>query len=367
MKVGLLESLNVELPDREYPILIGKDFLSESISIGKYISGKQVLVITNETIAPLYLEWLVNILGKENFRCESLILPDGEEYKNLKHIELIYDKLMALSYDRKATLIALGGGVVGDMTGFAAATYRRGVSFIQIPTTILAQVDSSVGGKTGVNHPLGKNMIGAFYQPRCVLADIGVLDTLEQRQVSAGLAEIIKYGLIADREFFNWLEENIEALCCRDHEKLAYAIKVSCRTKAGIVAEDELEHGIRALLNLGHTFGHAIENVMGYGNWLHGEAVATGTCIAAEMSRKMGFLEQSDLDRIIDLHRRAQLPIESPSGMTSKQYIEAMGEDKKVENGKIRLVLLEKIGKAFVSDDYDDDILYSVLKEVCKE
>jgi len=277
-----METLNVELKERSYPIFIGTGILGQAELIRPYIHGRQVMIVTNETIAPLYLELCKAALN--DFQVESVILPDGEQYKNLDTLNSIFDALLTHRFNRHATLIALGGGVIGDITGFAASAYQRGIPFIQIPTTLLAQVDSSVGGKTAVNHPLGKNMIGAFYQPQCVIADIKTLNTLEDRQLKSGIAEVIKYGLINDPEFFSWLETNMDKLLQRDHEALTYAIKRSCQDKADIVSMDETEQGVRALLNLGHTFGHAIETGMGYGQWLHGEGVAAGICMAAHLS-----------------------------------------------------------------------------------
>ena len=317
------------------------------------------MVVSNETVAPLYLETLLKSLA--GFQVTTHILPDGEEFKNLEVLDSIFDALLLVPCDRKTTMIALGGGVVGDITGFAAACYQRGVPFIQIPTTLLAQVDSSVGGKTAVNHPRGKNMIGAFYQPRCVIADISTLNTLDDRQLSAGLAEVIKYGLIRDLAFFNWLEINIDRLCQRDPDALSEAIRWSCSNKAEIVAEDELEGGVRALLNLGHTFGHAIEAGMGYGNWLHGEAVATGMLMAADLSHRSGWISRADVTRIAELLKRAGLPVTPPAELDVERYLELMMVDKKVHQGRIHLVLLKGIGSAFVSDDYDPELLRETL------
>jgi len=289
-----MKTLQVQLGERSYPIYIGSGLLDQADLLTQHIKSKQVLVVTNETIAPLYLDKILkNLTG---YSVETVILPDGEQFKTLDFVNKIFDKLLASKFSRNATLIALGGGVIGDMGGFAAACYQRGIAFVQIPTTLLAQVDSSVGGKTGVNHPLGKNMIGAFYQPQAVLADADVLDTLDDRQLSAGLAEVIKYGLISDVEFFEWLELNIDALLTRDKKALAFAIERSCINKAQVVAEDETETGVRATLNLGHTFGHAIETGMGYGAYLHGEAVAIGTCQAADLSRRKGWLNDTKVN-----------------------------------------------------------------------
>jgi 3-dehydroquinate synthase len=355
-----MKELLVELGDRSYPIYIGSGLLSQSGLFIKHIKSKQVVVVTNETIAPLYLNAVLNNL--QGYTVETVILPDGEQFKTLEFVTQIFDKLLACKFSRNATLVALGGGVIGDMGGFAAACYQRGIPFLQIPTTLLAQVDSSVGGKTGVNHPLGKNMIGAFYQPRCVIADADVLDTLDDRQLSAGLAEVIKYGLIRDAEFFEWLENNIEALLARDKQALAYAIERSCINKAEIVAEDETESGVRATLNLGHTFGHAIETGAGYGHYLHGEAVAIGTCQAADLSRRKGWLNDSDIARIIALYKKARLPVLPPEQIDADRYLELMAVDKKNVDGQIRLILLEKIGRATLPVNVDQHLLETTLK-----
>lgn len=339
-----MKQLTVELDDRSYPIYIGSQLLSEAELYTRHIQSKQVLIVTNEIVAPLYLETVLRNLSA--YQVETVILPDGEQYKTLEQLSRIFDKLLTSKFSRNATLIALGGGVIGDMGGFAAACYQRGIAFLQIPTTLLAQVDSSVGGKTGVNHPLGKNMIGAFYQPECVLADTDVLNTLDDRQLAAGLSEVIKYGLIRDADFFVWLERNIDALRGRDKQALAYAIEHSCRNKAEIVAEDETESGVRATLNLGHTFGHAIETGTGYGAYLHGEAVAIGICQAADLSMRKGWLSPQDVERIIALIRRTGLPVNPPAALATERFLELMAVDKKNLDGRIRLILLEKIGKA---------------------
>ena len=327
-----MKTLLVELGDRSYPIYIGSNLLNQSELYTHHIKAKQVLVVTNETIAPLYLDTVLKNLTP--FDVETVILPDGEQFKTLEYVTHIFDKLLASKFSRNATLIALGGGVIGDMGGFAAACYQRGIAFLQIPTTLLAQVDSSVGGKTGVNHPLGKNMIGAFYQPQCVIADADVLDTLDDRQLSAGLAEVIKYGLIRDAEFFEWLENNINALLARDKQALSFAIEQSCLNKAGIVAIDETETGVRATLNLGHTFGHAIETGTGYGTYLHGEAVAIGTCQAADLSRRKGWLNDADVERIIALFKQAKLPIVPPEHIDSDRFLELMAVTRKMWTDK---------------------------------
>ena len=355
-----MKELNVALGNRSYPIYIGSNLLSQSELLTKHIKSKQVLIVTNETIAPLYLDKVVSNLP--GYIVEKLILPDGEQYKTLAFVTQIFDTLMTHKFSRNATLIALGGGVIGDMVGFAAACYQRGVAFLQIPTTLLAQVDSSVGGKTGVNHPLGKNMIGAFHQPQCVVADADVLDTLADRELSAGLAEVIKYGLIRDSAFFEWIEQNINYLLVRDKSTLAYAIEQSCLNKAEIVAEDETETGVRATLNLGHTFGHAIETGSGYGCYLHGEAVAIGTCQAADLSRRKGWLTEEDVNRIINLFIKAKLPVNPPKQLDSTNFLDLMAVDKKNIDGQIRLILLKKIGQATLPEYIDQELLKLTLQ-----
>ncbi len=354
-----MKTLHVDLAERSYPIFIGSGLLERRDLFEPYIASHQVMVVSNETVAPLYLDRLLNSLS--NYQTETVILPDGEVFKTLEVMNRIFDALLERHFDRRSTLLALGGGVIGDITGFAAACYQRGVPFIQVPTTLLAQVDSSVGGKTGVNHRLGKNMIGAFYQPRCVIADTDTLNTLEDRQLSAGIAEIIKYGLIRDREFFVWLEEHMDALLARDADALSFAIERSCRCKADVVAADEREAGQRALLNLGHTFGHAIETGAGYGVWLHGEAVATGMCMASDLSVRLGWLTEEDRGRIIALVERAQLPTRPPKAMDSDRFLDLMAVDKKVRDGKIHLVLLKGIGDAWLSGDFDPQALRQTL------
>ncbi len=354
-----MKTLLVELGDRSYPIYIGSGLLNQAGLFARHIKSKQVVVVTNTTIAPLYLDAVVKNL--QEYTVEQVILPDGEQFKTLDVMMRIFDKLLASKFSRNATLIALGGGVIGDMGGFAAACYQRGITFLQIPTTLLAQVDSSVGGKTGVNHPLGKNMIGAFYQPQCVIADADVLDTLDDRQLSAGLAEVIKYGLIRDVGFFTWLEQNIGLLLARDKQALAYAIEQSCLNKAQIVAEDETETGVRATLNLGHTFGHAIETGAGYGEYLHGEAVAIGTCQAADLSRRKGWLTDADVDRIAALFTHAKLPATPPERLDADRFLELMAVDKKNVDGQIRVILLEKIGLATLPVNVDAALLKQTL------
>lgn len=356
-----MKTLIVDLGKRSYPIYIGSKLLGKPELLTPYIKGNQVLIVTNKTIAPLYLDKVKEALG--DFQCESVILPDGEQYKTPETVNLIYDALLKNRFDRQCTLVALGGGVVGDITGFAAATYQRGVNFIQIPTTLLAQVDSSVGGKTGVNHPLGKNMIGAFHQPQCVLIDTETLNTLQDKELSAGLAEVIKYGLIRDAEFFDWLEQHMDHLLARDPDDLSYAIERSCQNKAEVVAADERETGQRALLNFGHTFGHAIEAGMGYGTWLHGEAIATGMLMAADLSQRQGWLTKEQTQRIKSILESAKLPTKTPGKLDSDKFLQLMAVDKKVTAGKIRLVLLIGIGSCLVSDDYNPDLLKETLDE----
>jgi 3-dehydroquinate synthase len=353
-------TLTVDLGDRSYPIYIGDDLLGNATLLQQHIPGRNVLVVSNVTVAPLYLEKTLSMLAGKHV--ETCILPDGEEYKNLDTLNTIYDVLLGKKLDRNSTIIALGGGVIGDMAGFAAASYQRGVHLVQIPTTLLAQVDSSVGGKTAVNHPLGKNMIGAFYQPRAVIADTSTLNTLPDRELSAGIAEVIKYGLIRDLPFFNWLQQNMAKLLTRDTGALAHAIEISCRNKAEVVAADEKESGQRALLNLGHTFGHAIEAGLGYGKWLHGEAVAAGMCMAAIMSHQLGWLSAADVDRITDMVKRANLPVDAPVELSPERFVELMSVDKKVMDGVLRLVLLKDIGHAVITNDYTPEQLVEAIR-----
>ncbi len=355
-----MNTLNVELGSRSYPIYIGDGLLADPMLLMEHIAARQVLVVTNETIAPLYLDGLLACLSA-TFDVKTSVLPDGEVYKTLEYLNKIFDALLENKCNRQVTLIALGGGVIGDMTGFAAASYQRGVNFIQIPTTLLSQVDSSVGGKTGVNHRLGKNMIGAFYQPQCVLIDTSVLSTLPDRELSAGLAEVIKYGAICDIEFFEWLEKNMQRLLARDVEALTYAIKKSCEMKADVVAQDEKESGIRATLNFGHTFGHAIETHMGYGEWLHGEAVSVGMCLAAQMSFNKGWLSEKEKRRVSLLCEQAGLPVAKPSGMQQRDFIKNMKVDKKNVSESIRLILLKKLGKAAIYDCLDEVEIRAVI------
>lgn len=351
----MIRTLVVELGERSYPIHIGPGLLARADLLTAPVAGRQVMLVTNETVAPLYLEQVRAAYA--GFQCESVVLPDGEQYKEMGTLTRIFDALLQHRHDRRTTVVALGGGVVGDMAGFAAACYQRGVPFIQVPTTLLAQVDSSVGGKTGINHPLGKNMIGAFHQPRAVIADTDVLGTLPDRELRAGVAEVIKYGLIGDPDLFVWLEAHIEEVLARRTDALIHVIERSCRNKAEVVAADELESGMRALLNLGHTFGHAIETGLGYGEWLHGEAVAAGMCAAADLSVRLGRMSPDDRDRTRALVARAGLPVDLPVALDVDRFIELMAVDKKVEAGQLRLVLLDGIGRASVTADFDPQAL----------
>jgi 3-dehydroquinate synthase len=352
-------TLHVELGARSYPIHIGPGLLQQKDMLRPHIAGHQAMIVTNDTVAPLYLDVVKKaLIGLE---IHVTVLPDGERYKNMATLETILDNLMAARCDRDTTVVALGGGVVGDIAGFAAACYQRGVPYIQVPTTLLAQVDSSVGGKTAVNHPRGKNMIGAFYQPRAVIADTDTLSTLADRELQAGIAEVIKYGLIRDAKFTAWLERNIAHLLVRDHEALTFAINRSCQAKAEVVAADERERGERALLNLGHTFGHAIETAVGYGQWLHGEAVAVGMVMAAFMSSHLKNLSAADYQRVLNLVAQVGLPVAPPADITRSQLLSFMQSDKKVAAGKIRLVLLESIGQAYLTDEYPPEALDETL------
>ncbi len=360
-----MQTLDVGLAERSYQIHIGQDLINHAELLLKHLPHKRAAIVSNTTVAPLYLEKLTGTLTSNGIQVQTIILPDGEQYKNSASLNSIYDALLSSRSERTTPLIALGGGVIGDLTGFAAASYLRGVPFIQIPTTLLAQVDSSVGGKTGINHPLGKNMIGAFYQPQVVIADVATLGTLSDKELRAGIAEVVKYGLIRDLAFLEWLELNIEKLLLRDAEALQYAIVRSCQNKAEVVGNDERESGERALLNLGHTFGHAIENAMGYGVWLHGEAVAAGTIMAADLSRRLGWLSEQDVERTKELFKKAGLPIKGPQLGTEK-YLQLMGLDKKVSDGKIRFVLLKALGQAVITDDVPADLLVKTL-ESCSE
>ena len=354
-----MQTLYVELGERRYPIFIGSD-LDPKALLEPYIQGRQVMIVSNETVAPLYLARYVaaiEALGKTVATC---ILPDGEKYKNIEHLNLIFDALLASGFNRDCTVLALGGGVIGDMAGFASACFQRGVYFIQVPTTLLSQVDSSVGGKTGINHPLGKNMIGAFQQPQVVLADMSQLKTLPARELSAGLAEVIKYALLGDTDFLTWLEQHIDDLVQGDEAALAEAVYRSCAHKARIVANDEKEQGERALLNLGHTFGHAIESYLGYGEWLHGEAVATGMVMAADLSQRMGWINAEDLARTKNIIQRANLPIVCPQ-IPLDDFLAYMAHDKKVLNGQLRLVLMQAVGQAIITKTFDVELMKQAI------
>jgi len=355
-----MKTINIKFDERSYPIYIGEGLISNYELIGQHLPHKKIAIITNDLVADIYLAPLINSLSPHK-DVISIFLPDGEKYKNTDSLNIIYSQLLKNKADRNTTLIALGGGVIGDITGFAAATYMRGINFIQMPTTLLSQVDSSVGGKTGINHPQGKNMIGAFYQPKCVITDVNVLSTLPRRELSAGLAEVIKYGLIRDVRFFKWLEDNIQSLVAMNLDLLIEAILQSCQNKADVVEADEFESGIRAILNLGHTFGHAIEVAQGYGNWLHGEAVSAGMVMAARLSQGMDWLSDKDVKRIIKLIKNAGLPTKPPT-IPVKKYLELMMLDKKTKDGQINLVLQKSIGEAVLTNAYDPSKLRQVLE-----
>jgi 3-dehydroquinate synthase len=356
-----MEKIRINLGDRSYEICAGKDLLSKEDIFFKYIFRKNIAIITNDTVAPLYLEKLKRNFSKSKSVID-IILSDGEQFKNHDSLNQIYEALLKNKYGRDSILVALGGGVIGDITGYAAATYMRGIDFIQVPTSLLSQVDSSVGGKTGINHPLGKNMIGAFYQPKLVVIDVDCLKTLPDDELSAGLSEVIKYGLIRDSDFFEWLEGNIESLLKKNPDKLTEAIIRSCKNKAHVVAEDEFEgeKGLRATLNLGHTFGHAIETAMGYGNWLHGQAVAAGMVMAGYLSKRLGNLSEKDFNRLKNIIQHANLPV-SPPNIDKTFFLDLMKNDKKNKDGKIFLVLLKGIGKAYITDDYPHNILEETI------
>ncbi|MFQ6371953.1 3-dehydroquinate synthase [Shewanella sp. YIC-542] len=358
-----MERIQVALGARSYPIVIGRDLLKQADALLVDFTGKTLFIVTNDTVGPLYLQRVTDVLSTFAAKVHAVILPDGEQFKTLAHLDDIFTALLEHNCSRDVVIVALGGGVIGDMAGFAAASYQRGVDFIQLPTTLLAQVDSSVGGKTAVNHPLGKNMIGAFYQPKAVLIDTLCLQTLPAREFAAGMAEVIKYGIIWDREFFAWLEQHVAELQALDPQALSYAIRRCCEIKAEVVAEDETEHGVRALLNLGHTFGHGIEAEMGYGNWLHGEAVAAGTVLAAETANIMGLLDASIVRRIRQLLVNFNLPVKAPQSMDFESFIKHMRRDKKVLAGQIRLVLPTALGQAAVFGDVSDSLLAQVIRQ----
>lgn len=359
----MTQQIQVELGQRSYPIYIDQDLLLQADKLLAMFAGKTLFIVTNDTVGPLYLQQVTDVLSSLAKQVHAVVLPDGEQFKTLTHLETIFTALLQHNCGRDVVIVALGGGVIGDMAGFAAASYQRGVAFVQIPTTLLAQVDSSVGGKTAVNHPLGKNMIGAFYQPKAVLIDTHCLKTLPVREFAAGMAEVIKYGIIWDGEFFKWIEQHADALKALAPDALSYAIRRCCEIKAEVVAEDETEHGVRALLNLGHTFGHAIEAEMGYGNWLHGEAVAAGTVLAAETAKIMGLLDESIVCRIRQLLATFELPVKAPQSMSFDNYIKHMRRDKKVLAGQIRLVLPTALGRAGVFADVSDSLLEQVIRQ----
>lgn len=351
--------VSINLETRSYDIHIGKGLLNNASLIKNLPNANSAVIVTNTTVSPLYANQLEKALRSKYHDVHTIVIQDGESYKTWETLNTIFDELLKLSCDRKTTLFALGGGVVGDITGFAASCYMRGIPFVQVPTTLLAQVDSSVGGKTGINHPLGKNMIGSFYQPKLVLCDINSFDTLPQRELSAGLAEVIKYGPIADLEFLTWLESNMDALLAKDNDALAFAIKRSCEIKAQVVSQDERESGIRAILNFGHTFGHAIETGLGYGQWLHGEAVGCGMVLAANLSKQLGYVDDSFVTRLTAIIKRAGLPVVAPllgatSETSANRYLSLMRIDKKAEAGEIQFVLIKQSGQCIIQSAPDD-------------
>lgn len=358
-----MEQLTVTLGERSYPITIAAGLFNQPASFWPLRAGDQTMLVTNETLAPLYLDKVRQVLEQAGVKVDQVILPDGEQHKSLSVLETVFSALLEKPHGRDTTLVALGGGVIGDLTGFAAACYQRGVRFIQVPTTLLSQVDSSVGGKTAVNHPLGKNMIGAFYQPASVVVDLDCLKTLPPRELSSGLAEVIKYGIILDGEFFDWLEANLDAVMALDTTAMAYCIRRCCELKAEVVAADERESGLRALLNLGHTFGHAIEAEMGYGNWLHGEAVAAGMVMAARTAQRLGQFGEQDIQRIITLLKRAGLPVNGPQSMSPGAYLPHMMRDKKVLAGELRLVLPLAIGQSEVRGGVSHELVLSAIAD----
>ncbi|MGK3136074.1 3-dehydroquinate synthase [Pantoea trifolii] len=361
-----MEKITVSLGDRSYPITIAAGLFNDPASFWPLKAGDNAMLVTNQTLAPIYLESLSALLSNAGIKVDQVILPDGEQYKTLAVMDEVFTALLKKPHGRDTTLIALGGGVIGDLTGFAAASYQRGVRFIQVPTTLLSQVDSSVGGKTAVNHPLGKNMIGAFYQPASVVVDTLCLATLPPRELASGLAEVIKYGIILDGEFFQWLEQNLDALLALDETSLAYCIRRCCELKAEVVAADERETGVRALLNLGHTFGHAIEAHMGYGNWLHGEAVSAGMVMAARTAERLGQFTSAETDRIIALLLRAGLPVHGPASMAAEDYLPHMMRDKKVLAGELRLVLPLAIGRSEVRGGVAHDMVLAAINDCQK-
>ena len=361
-----MEKITVSLGDRSYPITVAAGLFNDPASFWPLKAGDNAMLVTNETLAPIYLDKLSTLLSQAGVKVDQVILPDGEKYKTLAVMDEVFTALLQKPHGRDTTLIALGGGVIGDLTGFAAASYQRGVRFIQVPTTLLSQVDSSVGGKTAVNHPLGKNMIGAFYQPASVVVDTDCLATLPARELASGLAEVIKYGIILDGDFFQWLEQNLDALLALDEKAMAYCIRRCCELKAEVVAADEREMGLRALLNLGHTFGHAIEAHMGYGNWLHGEAIAAGMVMAARTAERLGQFSSADTNRIIALLLRAGLPVHGPESMKAEEYLPHMMRDKKVLAGEMRLVLPLAIGRSEVRAGVAHDMVLAAINDCQK-
>lgn len=355
-----MNKITVELGNNSYPIYIGQGLINDPSLWQSHVAGNSFMLVSNTKIAPLYSSAILS--NADNYKHDICRIEDGEQYKTLDTFENIISALVAARFDRNTTLVALGGGVVGDICGFAAAAFQRGINFIQVPTTLLAMVDSSVGGKTAVNHALGKNMIGAFHQPQCVIIDIDTLATLEEREFKAGLAEVIKYGLIVDAEFFSWLEKNIDALLARDPEALIYAIQRSCEIKAQVVSQDEKEQGIRAILNLGHTFGHAIEAGLGYGEWLHGEAISTGMLLASALSRNLGWIDDDTFKRTKSLLVAAGLPVHIPKRMSTEKFLAGMAVDKKVKDGVLRLILLKELGNAVIADSIESDDIVAVLE-----
>lgn len=356
-------TITVSLGERSYPITIGHNLLGDASLFLPHIPGNNVAIVTNDVVGPLYADGVAQLLTEAGKKVTTIVLPDGEEQKNWQNLMTVFDTLLANKFDRKTTLIALGGGVIGDMTGFAASAYMRGIPFIQIPTTLLSQVDSSVGGKTGINHPLGKNMIGAFYQPQAVIADTATLMTLPPRELASGIAEVIKYGVSIDVPFFEWLEENVERLVAKDSDALAYAIQRSCEIKADIVAKDEREGGLRAILNFGHTFGHAIEAGLGYGQWLHGEAVACGMVMAANMSQRLGYIDAATQARITALIAAAKLPVKAPD-LGHDRWLELMEVDKKNEGGKIKFILVKPLGTSIITNAPADVLTSTITSSI---
>jgi 3-dehydroquinate synthase len=354
-----MSTLTVKLGERSYPIFIQANLLKQSKLIAPYLKTNKAVIITNELVKPLFAQGILDSLA--DFEVEVITLPDGEQHKNLQSFEAVITRLLKMSAARDTTLIALGGGVIGDLTGFVAASFQRGMPFIQIPTTLLSQVDSSVGGKTAVNHPLGKNMIGAFYQPKAVFIDTASLASLPAKEFSAGMAEVIKYGIIYDADFFTWLEDNQQAIKKQQVDVMQTMIQRCCEIKAEIVAIDERESGLRALLNLGHTFGHAIEAEQGYGNWLHGEAVAAGIVLASATAQQMNWLNASEFGRIVSLLKSFDLPVAAPTEMGFAEFIKHMRHDKKVQAGKLNFIIPQGIGKAVLTDQVSDEVLHTIL------